>query len=275
MKIIFHDDKEKTTSVMDCTGYRCKELHLEPIDFLQLAHLAERSPTQAVAVLTQLSGRTGTSRMSRLGGDPEKLINFSVMEQQMTITKTDFFFEKLVRFDQLGWVLDWPAVLDSAKLVSPVMVTNQLNRLLRELGEPVSICDSSSSPSFYLLLDCLNGDDIASIELYTDHLISGDDTRLVLSCKIYLLEGVLNFRTNWMADNQYARQLIDSLLLPIHRHGLENKVFVNGELGQKIPIANNGHQKELDLVFGKLHQTACGTSLGNYFSAALTAENLV
>ena len=195
----------------------------------------------------------------------------------MTATKTDFFFGEIKRHADSGLTLNWPALQDTAKLVSPELFTKQLNRLLRDVGEPVSICDNSSSPNFYSLLDCLNGDDIACIELYTDHLICGDDTRLVLSCKIYLLEGVLNFRTNWMADNQYARQLIDSLLLPIHRHGLEHKVFINGELGKKIPIANDGHRNELDLVFGKLHQTPGGTSLGScfYFREALAAENLV
>jgi len=274
MKIIFHDDTEKTTSVLDCTGYRCKELHLEPKDFLRLAQLVESDPRKAVAVLTQLSGRTGTSRMYRPGEEPENLIHFSAMEQQMTATKTDFFFGEIKRHADSGLTLNWPALQDTAKLVSSELFTKQLNRLLRDVGEPVAICDGSSSPNFYSLLDCLNGDDIACIELYTDHLVPGSDDRLVLSCKIYLLEGILDFKTSWMADNQYASQLIDSLLLPIHRHGLKHKVFINGGLGKKIPIANDGPQTELGLVFGKLHQR-CSSSLVESFIATLTEEKLI
>tara|TARA_R110001592_G_scaffold243151_3_gene504049 strand:- start:3447 stop:4007 length:561 start_codon:yes stop_codon:yes gene_type:complete len=140
----------------------------------------------------------------------------------------DFFFGSLqlsstgILSTDLSSVIENPGVLDGFS-------GRQLQRLLTiSPSNILELSHSTSSPSFYRLLEVIGTDRIGKITIYarTDLNNAVDAT---LACDILTESGLIKFAPQWCAYKEIrAEEIISTLLCTLYMYNLERRTYING-----------------------------------------------
>ncbi|MFQ2172004.1 hypothetical protein ACK345_02360 [Aeromonas rivipollensis] len=162
----------------------------------------------------------------------------------------DFFFGKVFKGELGENELCLSNVGELAKQVSPEFFTAQLNRLLKSLKGKVMLSDGTSSPNFWEFISKLSFYDVGFIELYARTDIN-KNINATLACDIMLHEGVVTVAPHWAAYKEVrAKELISTLVLPLHLTNLHGKTYLRTDKGLKEPLLDGSYYRdELIRVF--------------------------
>lgn len=128
------------------------------------------------------------------------------------------------------------SVLESLQGVERVFGTAQFNRYLAANGQLVVVTHGTSCPNFYSLLDKMDCNQIGRIEIIqrTDRNLNVPGT---LGCDLYLPHGILRFLPHWCAwKKERAREIVTSLLVPLHIRNLISRTLIRNSDGTLMPI---------------------------------------
>lgn len=154
--------------------------------------------------------------------------------------EADFFFGQAASFSIDGAPThSYTSILESLQGVDRAFATAQFNRYLASNRQLVVVTHGTSSPNFYSLLDKIDCSQIGRIEIFprTDR---NQNVPVTLGCDLYLPHGILRFLPHWCAwKKERAREIVTSLLVPLHLRGLIDRTLVRGENGILTPICHD------------------------------------
>ncbi len=177
--------------------------------------------------------------------------------------KQDFFFGDVYQGRE-GKLFHLRSVGARIQKVSKTFLTAQLNRALSEYGGSLIFTDETSSPNFWELINQIVTEDIGFIEIYARYDVN-DSVKATLGCDIILLNGILSVQAHWCAYKEIrTREIIDTLLVPLHLKNLQNKTYIRWDDGRTEPLL---HRDDYVTELKKVLQ------LANYPTAISYAES--
>jgi hypothetical protein len=163
----------------------------------------------------------------------------------------DFFFGD-ISVDGDGPSIGLKDILKTADGVPPSFFTSQIERLLSQNGNVLRIWEPVSMPAFHDFLASIVPDNIGKIVLHavpTDN----DHIRAYVHCDIYFTNGIVHFESDWCAyKDERAKELVNTLIKPLHLFGLNTRSYLRGDDGELSPLSSpydNHCEFELKSVF--------------------------
>lgn len=183
--------------------------------------------------------------------------------------KRDFFFGNVKDKE-----CSLSKLLDLAERVPANYFNQQLNRLLTETGGELVITDETSMPSFERFLSKLSLNDIGKIEIES-RIDINNSVDATLACSIWLPKGVCHLRPHWCAYKPMrAREIISTLLVPLHLSGLEKRTYISlGGYEFEPLVDHDDFYTELQAIFRVSKYTIDGDALNEYVEMIQRATN--
>ncbi|MGQ4602171.1 hypothetical protein [Aeromonas veronii] len=165
------------------------------------------------------------------------------------MSKKDFFFGNILN-DKKGSEFSLSNMIDIANRVSPCFFTNQLNRLLKDLGRKVIISDGTSYPRFWEFISRVELMEIGCIEINARRDMN-DSVKATLACDIILQEGIVSVVTQWCGYKEIrSDEIVSTLLAPLHLRNLHGKTYIReGENSVERLLISSSYQDELERIF--------------------------
>jgi hypothetical protein len=159
----------------------------------------------------------------------------------------DFFFGKKKGLQLI-------AVNGLGLQVSNKFFTNQLNRYLSQNDGYMELLSEVSHPCFSEFLSNIECEKIENIKLFARTDLNSA-VKATLSCSILMDSGIITLTTQWCAyKEQRAREIISTLLVPLHLMNLQSKTFLKFNAEELEPLVpefsdGKGYEEEIFSVF--------------------------